>query len=768
MRTLITDTILLIFILCIFPLHAQYSTISGKITDEKAQPLPYVTLQLTTPDSVFIQGTTTDEQGNYKLTEVGPGDYLLFLSSVGYEQKAYPFRQENKDRALPDIILKSSSVALQEVEVKAQSIVQLDDRMLVFPEKQQVRHSYTGYDLLDRLMIPGLDVDRRGGSVKNFAGTVTLYIDGRKADFREVQSLRPRDVEKVEYFEAPTGKYAMDVASINYITKKYTSGGYVSLDARQTIGYLQGDYNASMKINKGNTAFTVWGGHNMTRYGGSRTVSDETYTFPDQSITKHSETTDGLQRSNRQYAQAKVSNRTDRRTMEAKLGFARNANPGSWQTSQTVYSHRPDELLETRSAQDQTAIKPNMQLYGSFKIKDNQSLEASINSSYSNTVYQRNYNESMYHSYTHANEHQYDIKGNINYVLQFKHNQSLAVQLHHRHLNTATEYNGDHNQLSQVSSNESLLFLEYSIPIGKKVSLHIGPGLSSMLYSIDKNNSYFTLLPRLHFRSFFRPTNKQSLNLGFFIGNNTPWYHMLNSVEQNIDSFRVIRGNKDVEISKQYATDLTYGIQLGSLYLNAYASYNYAYDFPLSYHFIDDEKVVTSYRSDNKLHFLNTGIGGTWKITQSLHLNADGYYGLFSVKGGLPYKLNILAASIKANYYWKSLSVSVFFDTPSNSFNQSDMSKSRIPCNYGASINWSYRGLWIEVGTNSPFSRDLARRSYLDAFPTVYSYDKTIHDRTYQQTGWVKVAYNFDFGRKTTKDKDRVNTDIQSTILKAE
>ena len=96
---------------------------------------------------------------------------------------------------MPDIILKSSSVALKEVEVKAQSMVLLDDRMLVFPEKQQVRHSYTGYDLLDRLMIPGLEVDRWSGNVKNFAGTVTLYIDGRKADFREVQSLRPRDVE---------------------------------------------------------------------------------------------------------------------------------------------------------------------------------------------------------------------------------------------------------------------------------------------------------------------------------------------------------------------------------------------------------------------------------------------------------------------------------------------------------------------------------------------------------------------------------------------
>ena len=37
-------------------------------------------------------------------------------------------------------------------------------------------------------------------------GAVTLYIDGRKVDYREVQSLRPRDIEKVEYFDVPTGK----------------------------------------------------------------------------------------------------------------------------------------------------------------------------------------------------------------------------------------------------------------------------------------------------------------------------------------------------------------------------------------------------------------------------------------------------------------------------------------------------------------------------------------------------------------------------------
>lgn len=135
--------------------------------------------------------------------------------------------------------LKENSVLLGEVEVKGSSFIRQKDRVLIIPDKQQVKHAFTGYDLLSNLMIPGIDVDRKKGVVATMGGAVTLYIDGRKVDYREVQSLRPRDIEKVEYFDVPTGKYAGDVASINCITRKWKSGGYVSLDANQTIGYLQ-------------------------------------------------------------------------------------------------------------------------------------------------------------------------------------------------------------------------------------------------------------------------------------------------------------------------------------------------------------------------------------------------------------------------------------------------------------------------------------------------------------------------------------------------
>ena len=768
MNTIRLFLCLLINISCIYPLLAQYSTIQGKITDEQNVPLPYVTLQLATSDSIFIQGTTTDEQGNYKFTEVGPGNYRLFLSSVGYEQKMYPFQQENKDHVLSDIMLKSSSMALKEIEVKALPIVHLDDRMLVFPEKQQVRHAYTGYDLLDNLMLPGVKVDRHEGKVTTFRGDVTLYINGRKVDYHEVKNLRPRDIEKVEYFDAPTGKYAMDVASINYITKKYDTGGYVSADAKQTIGYLNGDYNAAAKVSHKNTSFTVWGGHRMQNYEGTRSIADETYIFPEYEINKHSETLDGLSRTNRQYIQASVENTTDRRTLMGRAGFTRNATPEEWQASQTIYSHQPTDQFNTYSERKQTALTPNLQLYGSFKIKDNQRLEANLNSSYSSTIYERTYQEDAFHSYTHAEEDYYNLSANLNYVLQMKNKQSLAVQAYHFYYNTSTDYSGDYDRRSNIRSNESLLFVEYGIPLGEKVSVHVGPGISSLVYQTDDGQRRYTLSPRLHFRSSIRPTNKQAISINISIGNITPQYNMLNTVEQNVDSFRIIRGNPNLAITKMYSGSLSYNLQAGNFNIYAFGSYDFNQDAPLMYYFTEKEKIVTSYRSDNMLHMVNTGIGVTWRFFQNLHINLDGYYGLLANTGGIPYSFHYFSGSAKINYYWKSLGVSAFFDAPSLGLANFDLSCIRNPINYGISMNWSYRNLWVEAGTNAPFSKDLYRGGYLEAFPAVYRYDKTVHDRTYQQMGWVKVAYTFDFGRKTARTRTDAGADIQSTILKAE
>jgi len=86
--------------------------ISGTITDEKGQPLPY--------SSILVKGTTlgttANSQGKYLLT-LDPGTYTIVCQHVGYsrEEKAISIAQEN---ITVDFQLHLQQLTLAEVIVK--------------------------------------------------------------------------------------------------------------------------------------------------------------------------------------------------------------------------------------------------------------------------------------------------------------------------------------------------------------------------------------------------------------------------------------------------------------------------------------------------------------------------------------------------------------------------------------------------------------------------------------------------------------------------
>ncbi len=43
---------------------------------------------------------------------------------------------------------------------------------------------------------------------------------------------------------------------------------YISVDDKQIVGFLGGDYNLVSKLAKGQTSYTLFGGHSMTKYNG--------------------------------------------------------------------------------------------------------------------------------------------------------------------------------------------------------------------------------------------------------------------------------------------------------------------------------------------------------------------------------------------------------------------------------------------------------------------------------------------------------------------
>ena len=57
-------------------------TVSGKLIDENKQPLPYANIVLLTlPDSTFVTGTVTAEDGTFSLNTTTPNQHCVFLPS---------------------------------------------------------------------------------------------------------------------------------------------------------------------------------------------------------------------------------------------------------------------------------------------------------------------------------------------------------------------------------------------------------------------------------------------------------------------------------------------------------------------------------------------------------------------------------------------------------------------------------------------------------------------------------------------------------------
>ena len=80
----------------IFPLGISAQTVSGKLIDENSQPLPYANvILLSLPDSAFVSGTISGEDGSFTLGTTSENQ-IVKISSIGYKtEETYVFSNVN-------------------------------------------------------------------------------------------------------------------------------------------------------------------------------------------------------------------------------------------------------------------------------------------------------------------------------------------------------------------------------------------------------------------------------------------------------------------------------------------------------------------------------------------------------------------------------------------------------------------------------------------------------------------------------------------------
>ena len=253
-------------------------TVSGKLVDEKNQPLSYANVVLLSlPDSAFVSGTISGEDGFFTM-EATSENQIVKISSIGYKTVYKPTSPAN----IGIVQLVSDAQMLGEVVVKGDlPKMQLKgDAMVTTVQGSILEKAGTGEDLLNK--IPGVSAGDDEVNVFG-SGTPEIYINGRKVrDNSELDRLSSDKIKRVEVVKNPGARYDASVkAVIRIVTKKAVGDGFGFNNRfvtrhRRTYGWTTFDqYNFNYRKNGFDLSGTLFGGR--FRYGNNQMMGMTTY-----------------------------------------------------------------------------------------------------------------------------------------------------------------------------------------------------------------------------------------------------------------------------------------------------------------------------------------------------------------------------------------------------------------------------------------------------------------------------------------------------------
>jgi hypothetical protein len=249
---------------------AKTPDVTGTVLDANGEPMPFVNVVLLSmPDSSFVQGAMTDDQGHFHIQTL-KNDGLLKVSSIGYETQYL--------NPIDGLIIKMNEATLMlgEVVVKSQlpKTRVKGEAMRTIVEGTILEKAGTVADALAR--VPSLEAERDGAVKVLGRGDAEVYINGRKVqDMSELSRLRSDQIQHVDVIQNPGARYAASTKAVVRITLKKAQGDGFSFQDNLTGMYQYGhtiSNNLDVNYRTGGLDITAsfWAG----RYGHSKMLQE--------------------------------------------------------------------------------------------------------------------------------------------------------------------------------------------------------------------------------------------------------------------------------------------------------------------------------------------------------------------------------------------------------------------------------------------------------------------------------------------------------------
>ncbi|UII23699.1 outer membrane beta-barrel family protein [Fulvivirga ligni] len=276
MRTILTS-IALIMCISVFGqqrggMAAGGQELKGKVTGTlvdatTGEALSFASVVLRNPESnKDINGTISEEDGTFKLSNVPLGKYDLLISFVGYETitREVTLTPKSPDANLETVKLTGTSTELEEVVVKGEKelIENKIDKIVYNADRDVANAGGDASQVLRRA--PLLNVDLEGNVSMRGSQNVKILINGKPSSMfasnpgEALKAIPADNIKSVEVITTPSAKYEGDGTAgiINIITKKGEAQGFTG-NVDLTVGTRLNRGSGSITAGKGRFGFNA-------------------------------------------------------------------------------------------------------------------------------------------------------------------------------------------------------------------------------------------------------------------------------------------------------------------------------------------------------------------------------------------------------------------------------------------------------------------------------------------------------------------------------
>ena len=461
----------------------------------------------------------------------------------------------------------NDSVQLEEVVIKGARVVNRTDGKLIFPSEEMTNSASSGYTLLKMLPLPNVKVDDINETISaanSLMGNVQVRINDVEATTADIQSMQPKEVEKVELIDRPGVRYGENVGIVlNIITRKVTSGYVVGASGTLVPKADMVKGNAYTKNNSGNNELSLNYSGYYRHSNGMNEVEHTEYLMADNKYSKvERNTNDIINRNTMHDIQARYSwINADGSAFLTTLSTSIDNNPRDFRKTDVAYSDGRN-TSETIDNSEKT-ISPLLDLYFKTQLGKSQSLIANATGSYTHTDYAYLFiTDDKSFGYNTLGK-TWSLKSEAMYENRMK-PFTLSAGLRYAQKYIDNDYSGDATLVSQIHSSNIYAFSQIQGSLWK-IGYMVGLGLS---------REYYRQGETMYDRVWLRPKLNLSLPLSQHIRlNYTLTSAPASSKLQNMSGMSIItngmeysEGNPELIMARRDDHTLTLSYQSPRLY----------------------------------------------------------------------------------------------------------------------------------------------------------------------------------------------------------